>query len=109
MDTENTGLNYDEDEAVKYIQKHLPTAHQGKFSDDEINYILDVVYDFYENKGYFSEEVEEDTMVEINEDELIEYVMKSVKKDKIKPFTEEEVTLIIEGELNYCESLNIFE
>jgi hypothetical protein len=109
MSNDNAALSYDEDEAVKFIQKNLPEEMKGKFANDEINYIIDIVYDFYEERGFLNESPDDDATVEIIESELIEYVMKSVKKDKVRAFTEAEVTSIIEGELDYCESLNIFE
>jgi hypothetical protein len=108
MNNDDSVLNYDEDEAVRFIQKQLPQEMQGKFTDDEINYVIDVVYDFYEDKGFLAD-TDDDATVEIDEEELIKYVLKSIKKDKIKPFSEEEVTYIIQGELDYCDSLNIFE
>ncbi len=109
MSKDDSVLGYDEDDAVKFIQSHLPKETQGKFSNDEINYIIDVVYDFYEDKGFLNEPADDDSMVEIDEEELLNYVLKAIKKDKIKPFTEEEVSQIIQGELDYCDSLNIFE
>ncbi|OJU56127.1 MAG: hypothetical protein BGN96_14965 [Bacteroidales bacterium 45-6] len=109
MANDNPALNYDEDDAVRFIQKHLPQEMKGKFTDDEINYVIDIVYDFYDEKGFMNEETDEDSTVEIDEEELIQYVLKSIKKDKIKPFIEEEVTSIIQGELDYSDSLDIFE
>lgn len=109
MSKDNSALSYDEDEAVKFIQSHLPKDMQGKFTNDEINYIIDVVYDYYEDRGFLNEPADKDAVVEIDEEKLTNYVLKAVKKDKIKPFSEDEVTSIIQGELDYCESLNIFE
>lgn len=112
MANDNPSLNYDEEEAVKFILGHLPQEFKGKFSGDEVNYIIDIVYEYYESKGIISENSEnenEDKIVEIDEEDLMNYVMKAVKKDKIKHFTENEIASIIQGELDYCESLNIFE
>lgn len=102
-------FEYDESEAIKFIRKQLPADAQSKYSDDEINYILDIIYEFYEENGFMSEEeADEEETVEFSEEELLMYVMKCVKRDKIKPFAEEDVLSIIQGELDYCESLNIF-
>ena len=46
---------YDEDESVKFIQNYLPQELKGKFSNDDINYIVDLIYEFYESKGCMSE------------------------------------------------------
>lgn len=109
MNTENDPIGYDEDDAVKYIQNHLPQELKGKFSDDEINYIIDIIYEFYENKGLLDEDASEDLVIDIDEDELIEFVIKNTKKDKLTKLTSEEITFIIQAELAYCESLDIFE
>ena len=39
---------FDDAEAVKYIQEHLPIDAKEKFTDDEILYLYDVIFDYYE-------------------------------------------------------------
>ena len=109
MGADSAGIEYDEDEAVKFIQNSLPQEMKGKFSDDEINYVIDVIYDFYEDKGFMDASVSEDALVEIDEDEIINYVLKNTRKDKVRDFSEEEITFIVQGELKYCDTLDIFE
>ncbi|NDW08076.1 hypothetical protein [Dysgonomonas sp. 520] len=109
MSAENDLLGYDEEAAVKFIQKSLPQELKGKFSNDEITYIIDIIYDFYEDKGLMDSDVSDDTIVDIDEDELVEYVLKNTRKDKITKFTPEEITYIIRGELDYCDSIDMFE
>jgi hypothetical protein len=109
MSNEKDLIQYDEDDAVKYIQNYLSQEMKGKYSNDEINYIIDVVYDFYEEKGYMDEGADDGITVDIDEDEMIEYVLKNTKKDKINNFSADEISFIIQGELAYCESIGIFE
>lgn len=91
---------FDDAEAVKYIQSHLPQEAQGQFTDDEVLYISDVIYDYYESNGFLSEDEE----VEIDMEELTEYVMKNSKRDHFK-FDPELVRWVVECELDYEESL----
>lgn len=107
--SEKDDLIYDEDDSVKFIQNYLPQELKGKFSDDDINYIVDLIYDFYESKGYLNENPDEDGDVEIDEDELVEYVVKNAQKDGVGKFEAEEVTFIVQGELEYCDSINMFD
>ena len=107
MSKEKTIIEYDEDESVKFIRKSLPEEMQNEFSDDEINYIVDLVYEFYEEKGCLDEDDDKD--IEIDEDELLDYVIKNARKDKIRDFTDEQVEAIVAGELAYCDTLNLFE
>ncbi len=102
-------LIYDEDESVKYIQNYLPQELKGKFSDDDINYIVDLIYDFYESRGYMSDDADDEGDVEIDEDELIEYVVKNAMRDGIGKFSPEEISFIVQGELEYCDSINMFD
>lgn len=104
----NSTFEYDEDDSVKFIRESLPEEMRNEFSDDDINYIVDLIYEFYEEKG-FLEEDNNDEFVEFDEDELIEYVAKNVKKDDIRKYTDEQILKIVEGEMAYCESLNLFD
>ncbi len=103
-------IQYDEDDAVIFIQNYLPQEIKGKYSNDEINYIIDIVYEFYDEKGFMDDNTtDESQMVNIDEDEIIDYVLKNTKKDKINDFQSEDIAFIIQGELAYCESIGIFE
>ena len=87
-------LEYDDEAAIIFIQKKLPK--ELNISDDEIQYVLDVIYDFYESKGFLNEDTDEE--VEIVEEELLHYILKAVKKDgmDVEKLTEENVQLILE-------------
>ena len=39
-------LQYDEDDAVKFIRNFLPGEVASKFSDDDINYVIDLILNF---------------------------------------------------------------
>lgn len=91
---------FDDAEAVKYIQEHLPQDARGVFTDDEVLYISDVIFDYYESNGL----LDEDEEVEIDMDELTEYVMKNSKRDGFK-FQSDLVRWVIECEMDYEESL----
>jgi hypothetical protein len=109
MSNEKDLIQYDEDDAVKFIQNYLPQEMKGKYTNDEINYIIDIVYDFYDEKGFMSDETDEESVVDIDEDEIVAYVLKYTKKDKVNNFSEDEIAFIIQGELAYCDSIGIFE
>ncbi|MGI6573642.1 MAG: hypothetical protein ACOX19_09630 [Fermentimonas sp.] len=107
MSEEKKVLEYDEDESLQFIQDCLPPGMQGEFSDDEINYIVDLIYEFYEVKGFLDED--DDAEVEIDEDELLEYIFDNAREDGIREYTDEQIEAIVAGELAYCDTLNLFE
>ncbi|MFR9166405.1 MAG: hypothetical protein ACLVKO_09405 [Dysgonomonas sp.] len=102
-------LEYDEDKAVEFIRNYLPQELKDKFSNDDINYIIDVIYDFYEEKGFLDDSVSDEDMIELDEDEITEYVVKNAKKDNIGVFSREDVSFVIQGEMGYCESIGMFD
>lgn len=112
MSQEDKVLEYDEDDSLRFIRKNLPEEMQDEFSDDEINYIVDLIYDFYEEKGYLDENDDDDSEVEINEDELLEYIGRNARKNKEilgRDYTNEQIEAIVAGELAYCDTLNLFD
>lgn len=74
MSTNNDELLYDEDDSVKFIQNYLPQELKGKFSNDDINYIVDLIYDFYESNGMLDDDGDDE--IEIDEEEVVNYVIK---------------------------------
>ena len=97
-------FEYDEEEAVKFIQNHLPQEMKERFSDDDIYYILDVICEFYEENDYLNEDDEEK-----EEKELIRFILQQSQKDKIGEYTSEEILMVLRAEEAYSEELDIPE
>ena len=97
-------LIYDDQDAVNFIQNNLPQELKGKFSDDDITYITDVIYDYFESQGMLDPTLEEDPEVDI--DDLLDYIMKNSKRDGFE-FERDEVLFVVESEFDYEESLDM--
>ena len=104
--SEKDELFYDEDDAVKFILSNFPEEVKGKYDEDDINYVLDVVYEFYEKNGFLDENSAEE--VEIDEDEVSAFVLKCAKEDDMKKLDAEAIGYILDGEFGYCKSIGIF-
>ena len=104
---EDDMFEYDEDEAVAFIRNYLPQELKPKFSDDDLNYIIDLIYEYYEREGLLDDESDEE--VEVDLDDLTAFVVKNAMKDKVGKYTDEEIRFIVDGEIAYCETLGIFE
>jgi len=98
-------LVYDEDEAVKFILDSIPAELKENIDNDKIEYVLDVVYDFYDENGLIDEDSTEEAS--IDEEEMFKYILKCSKKDKIK-LSEDDIQLILDGEYEYGKSLGIY-
>lgn len=99
-------LVYDEDDAVKFIINFLPEEFKSKIDDTKIEYVLDVVYEFYDENGLIDEDSTEEAS--IDEEEMFKFILKCAKKDKMN-IGEEEIELILEGEYQYGKSLGIYK
>lgn len=78
-------------------------------SDDDIVYFVDLIYDYYESRGYMDEDLDEDEAIEVDEDELVEYVVRNARKDGVGKFEPEQIRFVVQGELEYCQSINLFD
>lgn len=100
-------IEYDDDAAVKFILNSLPQEVKEKVSEDTIDYFLDILYEYYEEKGTFEEDLQKE--VEIDEDEMTDYLVKAAQKESNTLLTEDEIRFIVQGEIGYCDSIGLFE
>lgn len=100
---------YEENDAVKYILSNLPSDVAEKYSDDDILLVIDIIFEFYENKGYFDLNDIDELDDEFDESELFEFVKKSLKKDKDNPIDLDDVENIVHLELEYEDSIDDFD
>ena len=84
--SEKDDFIYDEDESVAFIQNYLQQDLKGKFSNDDINYIVDLIYEYYESKGFLNDGADENASIDIDEEELIQFVVKNAQKDGVGKF-----------------------
>ncbi|MDR0810930.1 MAG: hypothetical protein LBN23_01445 [Paludibacter sp.] len=105
MKPKEDDLFYDDDEAIVFILNTLPEETRKHINDTHIEYVLDVIYEFYEQNGWIEEDSTEEA--EINEDAMFDYIVKAVKKDKFD-LSEEEVEQILNGEFEYGKSIGIY-
>ena len=106
---EDKDFSYDDTEAVKFIKNCLPDGLKNKFTDDDITYIIDLIYDFYDSKGLMDDDDDKEVDIEINEDELVAFVVKSALSDNIGKYEAEDIEIVVQGELEYCDSIGMFE
>lgn len=104
MSKDDTSFGYDEDNSVKYIQSTMSRDLLGKLTEDDIKYLVDLIYEYYEENGYLNDDADDD--IEIDEEELIKYISKNAKTANIKSLSVEQIEAVIEGELAYCDTLD---
>ena len=108
---EEDPLGYDDAASVAFIRNYIPQELKELLSDDDIVYFVDLIYDYYESRGYISddEDLSDEEPIEVDEDELVDYVVRNAKKDGVGKFDPDQIRFIVQGELEYCESINLFD
>ena len=95
-------IGYDDAASVAFIRNYIPQELKELLSDDDIVYFVDLIYDYYESRGYLGDDV-------IDEEELLNYVVRNAQKDGVGKFEPDQIRFIVQGELEYCESINLFD
>jgi len=103
-------LGYDDTASVAFIRNYIPQELKELLSDDDIVYFVDLIYDYYESRGYLSDDdADDEEPIEIDEDELVDYVVRNAQKDGVGKFDPDQIRFVVQGELEYCESINLFD
>ncbi len=90
---------------IEFIRNYLPQELKEKFSDDELYYFLDVIIEYYTTSGVFDAQPDKDGYVDIDLDEVVKYVLKKAKKEKMGEYEHDDILFVVQGELEYSESL----
>lgn len=99
----------DDEKTIEFIKNYLPQELKGRFTDDELYYFLDVMVDYYSSSGCLDVEPDADGYINIDQDEIVDYIIREAKKDNIGEYTPEEILWIVQGEMEYGNSLGQVE
>lgn len=98
-------FSFDEDAAVKFIRESMPQELRDKYVDDDILYVIDIIWDYYEKKGFLSLDNIDTEEELLDQDDLVKYVKQELNKDKEIVVESDDVKYIVKGELEYEASL----
>lgn len=101
-------FEFDEDAAVKFIRNYVGETVSSQYSDDEILYVIDTIWDYYEKNGMLSldSDITDDELLDV--DKLVTYVRKEVSNDDELEMNSKDIDKIVKAELEYEESLEDF-
>lgn len=108
MELENDFLQSgaDDEKTVEYIKNYLPQELKEKFSDDELYYFVDLIDEYYLESGILDTQPDESGYVVVDLDKIVEYVVAEAKKDEQGEYDPEEILFVVQGEMEYGESLD---
>ena len=95
----------DDDKTVEFIKNYLPQELKEKFSDDELFYFLDVISDYYFTSGCLEQDPDEDGCIEIDQDAIVDFIVKEAKKDKMGEYDPADILFVVQGEMEYGNQL----
>ena len=58
---------YDDQDAVKFIQAQLPQDVKGKYTDDDILLITDIIVEYYERNGWLDSDADEEIDIDVED------------------------------------------
>lgn len=100
---------FDEDTAIDYMRKafEAETGLQAEYDDDQLLNIIDMIWDYYEQNGLLDVDSEPDDDYDTDiVAELIDYVTRMLRKDKLAEVKPEHVKPLVLGELAYEDFLD---
>ena len=84
----------------------MPQELKEKFADDEFYYFLDLIDEYYSESGILDVEPDEEGCVEVDLGQIVDYIIKEAHKDEMGDYDPEEILFVVQGELEYTESLD---
>lgn len=99
----------DDQHTIEFIRNYLPQELKEKFSDDELYYFLDVIIDYYSTSGCLDVEPDEEGYIDIDQDEIVNYIVSEAKKDEIGDYDPADILFVVQGEMEYGNSLGEVE
>jgi hypothetical protein len=103
MENEEMLFAEEDRKTVAFIKNYLPQEVKDKFSEDDIYYFLDAFVEYCDKKGMFESEEEE---CDVDLDEAAAFMAQLAKKEKIGSFEADDVRWIVDGQMEYWDSLN---
>lgn len=90
-------------QTVEFMKAYLPQDVKGKFTDDDLYYLHDVMLDYFKDSGVLDQEPDAEGYIDIDTEKVAEVLQKQAKKDQIGDFTLDDLLWVVQGELEFGE------
>lgn len=98
-------MEFDELKAVEAINKSLIEANRTPYDTDEVLNVIDMIWDFYEENGLLDIESDPDEDPDDIEQEVVDYVIRMLRKDKDAKVRPEDVGIMVKAEMAYEDTI----
>lgn len=99
----------DDEQTIEFIKQYLPQELKEKFTDEDLYYILDVIVEYYTSSGCLDVEPDEEGYINIDQDAIVDFILKASQKDGMGPYEADDVFFVVQGEMEYGNSLGEVE
>ena len=96
----------DDDKTIEFIRNYISAEVKEKLSDDDLEFFLDTISDYYCDNGVFDQEPDADGCVDVDVEAVAQYLVKEAKKHNVGTFDLDEMIQIVAGELEFGEQLD---
>ncbi|MBR3021638.1 MAG: hypothetical protein IKH59_04640 [Bacteroidaceae bacterium] len=96
----------DDDKTIEFVRNYISTDLKEKLSDDDLEFFLDTISDYYCDHGVFDQEPDADGCVDVDVEAVATYLVKEAKKHGVGDFDLDEMIQIVAGELEFGEQLD---
>jgi len=90
---------------VAFIRNYLPQEAKERFTDEDLYYFLDLIFEYYATSGCLDVEPDEEGYINIDQEEIVEFLLTEAKKDNMDNFSAEDLLFVVQGEMEYGNSL----
>ncbi|MCM1035906.1 MAG: hypothetical protein NC406_01095 [Bacteroides sp.] len=100
-------MDFDENDAVKYIRTHIAPEVSELYDDNELLNLIDIIFDYYEANGLLDIDADDDSDEEdVAVDEVADYARRMLARDKGARLSPAHVVPMIEAYFEYESSLD---
>lgn len=92
---------YDDEKTIAFIRNYLPQEYKDRFTDEDLYYLLDLIVEYYATSGCLDVEPDEEGYINIDQDEIVDYLIAESEKDGMGGYTKEELMFVVQGEMEY--------
>ena len=85
----------DDEKTIEFIKSYLPQDLKDRFTDDQLYYFLDLIYEYYEKSGVLDAEPDGEGFVDIDLDKIVAFIITEAKKDGIGEFGHDEILFVV--------------
>ncbi|MBR5238171.1 MAG: hypothetical protein IKV26_05620 [Paludibacteraceae bacterium] len=106
MSEEKDFIEVDDTECIKFILNYLPEELKGKVSDDDVQYVLDLICEYYAENDLIEEDLVEEAT--IAEEDMFNFILAAIRKEQVIEMDEDTLAVILDGEFEYGKTIGIY-